>query len=402
MKIMTKYMTAALALCVAAMSSCLDDGNKTIILEGAQAGPVTKPDEPGNLLNVPDDADAGENPVVIEPTVTLPGVTPSIDVVEGVAYATLHLTGIYDQAAGEWLRLYGTNDRRQNVWLSVDGDPKGIAVTNVADQMAQYTPVSDVVFLIDNSQSMGEEADAIAAGILEWAEGIKKLGIDMQVGCVGYGGDAHAICGALNLTTPQQMSKYLDHGTGIDRTKHFGGSDAQALMAAALGSDGYENGVFNECGVLAMRFAADNFAFRPGANRIYINFTDEANQPNGDANWSVEYLNPDNGNWTAADGTVHTVYSGNQREWHTPLYEESPWLMSTYTGGSVIYTDPDFKGFSLHNLPVTGALQNSYLIRFGNITRYLDGQPHRVRVTVYDAPSDIKAERVYDMIFKNK
>lgn len=392
-------MTAVIALCVAPLSSCLDDGNKTIILEGAQTGSGGQ--LAGNLLNVPDDSDAEANPVVAHPTVTLPGLTPTIDVVDGVAYATLHMTGIYDRGAGEWLRLYGTNDRRQNVWLSVDDDPKGIAVTNVADQMSQYTAVSDVVFLIDSSNSMGEEADAIAAGILDWAEGLNRLGIDLQVGCVGYGGDAHAISGALNLTTPQLMSKYLDYGTGVERTKHFGGNDAESLMIVALGSDRYENGVFHECGVLAMRFAHDNFAFRQGANRIYINFTDEATQPNGDSQWSVEYLNPDNGNWTAADGTVHTVYSGTQLEWDTPLYEECPWLMSTYTGGTVIYTDPDFKGFSLQDLPVTGALQNSYLIRFGNITRYLDGRPHRLRVTVCDTDRDIKADRVYDMIFKN-
>lgn len=398
MKITTKLIAAALALCVAPLSSCLDGGDKTIILEGHVDADGDKPNNP---FDVPDDADAEPNPSVVNSMFTMQDIMPSVDVVNGVAYGTIQLPGIYNYITGEWMRLYGTNQPQQNVWLSVDGEPKGISVINVADQMSQYTPVNDVVFLIDNSQSMGEEADAIAAQVLDWAESLQKLGIDLQVGCVGYGGDAHAISGALNLTTPQLMSKYLDHGTGVERTKHFGGKDAESLMTIALGSDRYDNGVFNECGVLALRFAHDNFAFRPGANRIYINFTDEANQPNGDANWSVEYLNPENDNWKTADGTVHIVYSGVEGvEWNTPLYEEWPGLMATYTGGYEMFANPDAELFSLKDLPVTGALQNSYIIRFGNVTRYLDGQPHRVLLTVDEGDHNFCASRVYDIIFK--
>jgi hypothetical protein len=119
---------------------------------------------------------------------------------------------------------------------------------------------------------MDEEAEAIARDITAWAEKLSQS-LDICFGCVGYDGN---LTGAMNITTVEKLKEYLDYGYGTNRTYHFGGDDAEALAAKA---PDYNNS-WNECGVAALHFADDNFNFRPGANRIYVNFTDEPNQPN--------------------------------------------------------------------------------------------------------------------------
>lgn len=43
---------------------------------------------------------------------------------------------------------------------------------------------------------------------------------------------------------------------------------------------------------------------------------------------------------------------------------------------------PTFSGVTLNSLPVTGAMQNSYIIRFTNVSEFMDGQSHEVKVTI--------------------
>lgn len=110
-------------------------------------------------------------------------------------------------------------------------------------------------------------------------------------------------------------------------------------------------------------------------------------------------------NWNPANGTVHTVYSGYQQSYWT-YSEENPALMSTYTGGTVLYATSSFTDtetgnpVTLESLPVTGAMQNSYIIRFTNVKDYMDGQPHEVKVTVISADGTVKAEKTYWVIFQ--
>lgn len=378
----------ALSLSAFTYASCLSDGDDTIILES------------GNSLGIPSDANAGENPVVEEPTTTLPNAQCTVTSEDGYAVMHVDMTGVWDADNGDWLTLYGTGMKGQNIWLSVDGEPKGIDVYNNSQDQGR-TIMADLVFLVDNSGSMSEEADAIAAGMKDWSAKLAASGLDVRFGSVGYGDSYHAVDGALNLTTTEALQTYLNRSSGISRTYGYGGEDAQRLQSVAEGGK-YENGTYNECGMVALHYAHDNFKFRNGANRIYVNFTDEPNQPYNIKKWSVEYLNPNvnPNNWNPANGTIHTVYSENPTAYTWKyLQSEKPWLMSEYTGGSIIYTDRDFTGVTLDDLPVTGAMQNSYIIRFTNIEKYMDGQPHMVKITVVSADGKVRAEKVFSVIF---
>lgn len=371
------------------LASCSDDDDK-----GGNSA--------NQELGIPDDSEATAAPVISNPTVTLPNSSVAIKEEKGHSYLAIDMTGVWDENSGSWMKLIGTADKsKQNVWVTVDSKPKGIDVYNVADDNTR-TLLADVVFLVDNSGSMSEEADAVANSIVNWSNALTQSGLDLRVGCVGYGDDRHAVDGGLNLTTPDLLKEYLDRSTGTYRTWNFGGDDAEYLASQARESGNYENGSYNECGMVALHFAHDNYSFRGGANRIYVNFTDEPNQPNGNQLWSVEYLNPENGNWKTNFGTVHSVYSGYERDdsgYWNDLYYEKPWLMSAYTGGSNIFVDNYASDWDLTTLPVTGAMQNSSVIRCTNLDALKDGNVHEIKITVQSLDKSVRAEKTINFNF---
>lgn len=351
-----------------------------------------------NVGGIPSDDDADPNPEIDGNTTTIPNILCTAETEDGAVIIRLDMTGVQDANGSDWLRLLGTGyGEEQNVWVEVEGKPKGILVYNTADDNTDDVKVkADLVFLVDNSGSMSEEADAIARDIISWSQKLSQSGLDMRYGCVGYDG---LITGALNITDANSLSEFLNYSTGINRTRHFGGPDASTLYGAKGAYD--LSSWMDECGVAALRFADEQFNFRAGANRIYVNFTDEPNYPQREEKFSVEYLN-DQANWNASKGTIHTVYSSNTNFRETPLYEEYPWKMSTYTGGTFITASSNFSGVTLESLPVTGAMQNSYIIRFTNIDSLLDGQQHEVTITILSKDGKTKAEKTFYVTFGTK
>lgn len=373
-------------LASAAFTSCLSDGEETFVLENGKT----------TIAGIPSDADATPNPVVDGNTTSIPNVLYTTEYDGDDAIVRLDMTGIQDASdASGWLRLLGTGyGDQQNVWVEVDGVPKGILVYNTADdQSGSATVKVDLVFLIDNSGSMNEEADAIARDIMAWSQKLCSSGLDVRYGCVGYDG---YISGALNIADVKTLDAFLNYNNykGTSRTSHFYGADAAELSKAATAYANY----YNECGVAALRFADEHFSFRTGANRIYVNFTDEPNQPNGKEGFSVEYVN-NAANWNSSKGTVHTVYSSYTSFTESPLKEEFPWKLSDYTGGTFLTASSSFTGVTLESLPVTGAMMNSYIIRFTNVADLMDGKPHEVKITIVSPDGKTRAERTFYIVF---
>ncbi len=357
----------------------------------------------GNVAGIPSDDLASANPTITSSNTVIPNVAYTLEKVEDATIVKLDMTGIQipSQTKGlkaigtvesKWLKLYGTGHGNQNIWIELDGVPKGILVENNSDKDINQKIKTDVVFLVDNSGSMGEEANAVARDIMEWSQKLANSNLDVQFGCVGYN-DYGSISGAINLTSEEDLSTYLNRSYGTNRTKGFEGTDA-AQLANKASSLGYTRG---ENGVMALRFADENFQFRTGSNRIYVNFTDEPNQPDGKSAWSVEYVK-DQLQWPSYKGTVHTVYSGYDFN-ENPNYAEYPWKLSEYTGGTVIRTNASFTGVTLDNLPVTGAMENSYVIKLTNI--HIDGKSHILKITVYDKEKNVMAEKNVSITFSS-
>lgn len=341
---------------------------------------------------IPSDELATANPIILPEDINtlIPNFSYSVYSDNGWYVIRLDMTGVQDPYTKDWVQLYGPTDPRQNIWLELDDMPKGFSIS----KEEQQSKAVDLVFLVDNSGSMNEEADALATQVMAWTNKLIASGFDIRFGCVGYDG---AITGAINITTVDKLSEYLNYSSGTARTRHFGGDDASALNAK---TEPYRTGGGSsyECGVAALRFADDNFNFRTGSNRVYVNFTDEPNQPASNPQYSTEWVKD---NWPTTKGTIHTVYSASQSWTQTINSNEYPWNLSEYTGGTTKFVNSYFTGVTLDDLPVTGALLNTYIIRFSNIQHLFDGQPHDVHITVKSSSpnGEILADKVFSITF---
>lgn len=349
---------------------------------------------------IPADTEADPNPTLPDaPNTNVANINYVVETASnGNKVIRFDLTGIQSpENPTEWLRLYGTNTSEQNIWISIDDLPKGFTIENTIDSEEQVSAV-DLVFLVDNSGSMGEEADAVAKEILDWSKMLSKT-LDMRFGCVGYdyGGEVN---GAINMCGINEIDAFLNRSGkyGIDRTMGFEGPDKDVLAKEYAR---YSTGTWyaDECGVSSLRYADDLFNFRKNTNRVYVNFTDEPNYPQGHEPMSTQWVKDPN-NWPTTKGTIHTIYSSTYVNWtERPLWEEYPWNLSAYTGGTEIKTNSSFSGVSLSTLPITGALQNSYIIKFTNVESLFDGQPHKIKITILSPNGTVRAEKEYVVTF---
>lgn len=255
-----------------------------------------------------------------------------------------------------------TLQANQNLFLTEDGVPQGFLVTPVSNTNIL---AADVVFAVDNSGSMAEEADSVTNSIAAFTSLLAASGLDIVFGCVGYdvGGN---ISGAINFTTATNLRAYLNRLSrsgsplrGTARTVGFAGPDSAMLVTAART---FAQTLAGENGAAGILFADSLFNRRANTQRVFINFTDEPTQPNGDARWATEKLCQT----LSGRATVHTVWSGGDTLSFSevPLFVEKPWRMSHCTGGTVKVIPPSAIGLNLVDLPVTSALANSSLLEF--------------------------------------
>ncbi len=322
---------------------------------------------------------------VTVPAVTINNVQPTATFSKSASNSSIiqmNLTGLLNPNTSLPIALVA----QQNLFVTEDAVVKGLKVTKVSTGNVLK---ADVVFTVDISGSMGQEADSIATSIIKFAQFLQASGLDVKFACVGYYGDVE---GAINFTDATALETYLNHSTGTSRARGYTGPDSAALVSAAnQWASGHSSS--SEDGVVAILFANSNFSWRSGAQKIFINFTDEPTQPYNMSAWSTSELCQTIG----GIATVHTVWSGsadtaNAASWQ-PLYRERPWDMSNCTGGTVVLIPSDAAGLNLKNLPVSGALSNSYLVEF--LTSDANGT-HTVIITVKESTADGK--RVYTNI----
>ena len=70
-----------------------------------------------------------------------------------------------------------------NLFVTEDTTLQGIKLTSAG---SGATLMADVVFVVDNTGSMGEEADSIANKIIAFSNFLAASGLNVRVGCVGY------------------------------------------------------------------------------------------------------------------------------------------------------------------------------------------------------------------------
>lgn len=410
-------------LCISAFTLMLGAINMSCSSDDKNP-PENPPVQPPVINGVPSDEAAGQAPEVTANTVTIPNISaPYVEVGSEGAIGNISMTGIKG-LDGEFMKLIGTSQADQNIWMTIDGKPKSIAIVNgnEATTKAAAKGLADIVFLVDDSGSMGEEADSIAKQIMQWSKVLEQT-VDCRFGCVGYGANYSAIDGAMNLNVVDSLEYYLNqrkssyyYGSstvrGTYRTQGFWGADSARLSDNVAN---YDHQGYYECGVTALYYADKEFTFRDGANRIYLNFTDEPNQPDRKSQWSVETLNPKDSlgiyNWNPSKGTVHSIYSESDtlnyigpNGYYYPAnkqslyYNEAPWLMSDYTGGITLFTNPYFREFRLDNIEVTAAIVSTYILRF-NITDELRNGLHTIEIIIKDSNNNQAKKKFENVSF---
>ncbi len=316
---------------------------------------------------------------VTPPTPTKNNVQPTATFQQQGERIQINMQGLIDPSTQQPITFFYNSDNpaQSNLFIQQNGVTKGLLVTKVGTGNVLK---ADVVFTVDNSGSMGEEADAVANSIVEFANTLANSGLDVQFGCVGYDGWVN---GAINLTSSANLSNYLNrtYYSGTSRTYGFSGSDSASLYSSA---STFSQSVYGENGVVGCLFAYEYFNWRAGASKVFINFTDEPTQPDGSLNFNTAQLC----NTIGGKATVHTVFSEDTTYYSGWWSEtrERPWKMSECTGGTVKFIDPAAENFSLTDLPVVGALSNSYLVEYmkGSTTV----QEWLVRIIVYTSTAD--------------
>ena len=333
--------------------------------------------------------DTAENPqdqntdIPGDPTgVTVPAPTKN-NVLPSASFTTtgnrvkLNLLGLIDPTTNQPLTLTynASSPQSSNIFVQEDGVVQGLKVSKVG---TGNILTADVVFLVDNSGSMSEEADSVAKSIIDFATFLQASGLNVKFAVVGFSvsGD---INGGINFTTAQALSAYLERNTGTSRTMDFAGTDSAALTTRAY-NFGYAG---DENGVMAALFADSVYGWRSGAQRVMIMFTDEPTQHDG-----VSWTNAIGCSLLTGKATVHTVFSGDTTFYNSTYWDatnEEPAAISRCTGGTIKYVPEDASGLSLKDLPVAGALANSYLVEFVTAKT---GVAHIVKVTVYTSTAD--------------
>jgi von Willebrand factor type A domain len=313
---------------------------------------------------------------VTVPTPTKNNVLPSASFTTTGSRVKLNLLGLIDPTTNQPLTLtYNAGSpQSSNIFVQEDGIVQGLKVTKVG---TGNILTADVVFLVDNSGSMGQEADSVAASIIEFANFLQASGLNVKFAIVGY--DSYPN-GGINFTNAQTLSTYLNRQVGTSRTDYFTGADSAALTLRAY-NFGYAGG---ENGVIAAIFADSVYAWRSGAQRVFINFTDEPTQNQDGITWS----NAQGCSLLSGKATVHTVFSGDTTYYNSTywtIYDEEPAALSRCLGGTIKYIPEDATGLSLKDLPVAGALANSYLVEFVTAKT---GVAHVVKVTIYTSTAD--------------
>ncbi|HOJ18914.1 MAG: VWA domain-containing protein [Ignavibacteriales bacterium] len=323
---------------------------------------------------IPEDATAQN-----APTVGTGNISPTGVFTKDECLVFVNLIGIIDPVTNQAVEL----KYNQNVWLTEDGVPQGMKVLN---QTNVTSSAFDIVFIIDNSGSMYEEADTISAKIAGFVQYLQSKGIDLRAGVVGYD-ESSQIDGALNLSAGSMIISYMTdpNYSGTYRTKHFAGSDSAQLVARAL----THPTEYGENGCVAIDFADKYFSWRANGTRVYINFTDEPLQSSGAS--SNYFISNFLQNWTSAKGSIHTVYSISYWNGTVPdtasmsgwWYggDERPWKLSEGTGGTTKFIHPNASDLDLNSLPVTTAIVNASQLIFVSKD---PSKTHNVVITIKD------------------
>lgn len=248
-----------------------------------------------------------------------------------------------------------------NVVVVEDGVVKGIRVETGAGARLK----ADIAFLIDNTSSMQPGIASVRASVIAFINALRASGQDIQAGVVAFN-DNFANEGSSVFVVPaadsaSRAAVYGFRPLSSDLTSTGAVYTFVNTLPAVGGGDG------PELALSGIDFARRTFAWRPGAQRIYIVISDITTwgrlAPGGSSKgigaaypWTDITL----GDQLRSEGSVVHCVTPDERGVGLGEYNIRP--LCTATGGT--WTRYVSTGFDLTTLPIVGVTTASALVEF--------------------------------------
>jgi len=202
----------------------------------------------------------------------------------------------------------------------------------------------DIVFQMDNSGSMGGEQAAIRNNVISFVNGLSALGVDFALGLCRYGQSASS------------GNPIIEDGGALT-------SDAEYFKNTVWGRNLVDGGT--EPGYWAITSSASGFSFRPGAQKVFIEITDE--RPNQGGASETDALNAClNNSITLFALTKSSLYS-----YFTPI--------TSATNGDVFDIYSSFDDILDY---IATRVANTYVVKYSSSNPSYDGTERNVEVVV--------------------
>lgn len=130
----------------------------------------------------------------------------------------------------------------------------------------------DIVFIVDNSDSMKRNWEAIKEQLKGYVGQLEEKQIDYKIALVGYN-EASNITGAINLGTGNDLLEFIKEYGGAEKNgeyEKFVGKDRTGKDLAA-----FKANLNTENGIPSIMYARDHLSFRDASVKMYINVTNE-------------------------------------------------------------------------------------------------------------------------------
>ncbi len=207
---------------------------------------------------------------------------------------------------------------------------------------------ADIVFIQDNSGSMGDEIVAVQNAVENFVDDLAAAGIDFALGLTRFG-------------------QYAGNGNPIVEENGILTTDVQFFK-----NNVYRRNVasgIREPGWDAIVSSATQFAFRPGAQRIFIIITDEDNDTG--ASNKAQVLSALQQGSVILNAVIQTNSSSQQQD-----YGE---LATATNGGIYEVSSPDFEPILI---AISELISNTYAIRYRSSKPVKDGTLRKVEVKI--------------------
>lgn len=276
-----------------------------------------------------------------------------------------------------------TNLNSQNfpfIYMNVNVDSFGVGTSNLTQanfsvfengtlqtNYFQVTPPgnsggvrkADIIFLMDNSGSMGTYQTAVANNVNDFVNNLVSSGIDFALGLCRYG------------DSPNNGDPYIEDNGSLT-------SDANYFINNVWMRNTVNGGT--EPGYYAITQSSSGFTFRPGAQKIFIEITDET--PNQGGSTMTDALNACTSNSITLFAITDSTYLYNDfyqitSATHGQIYslystfdDILNYISQSISNSYVVQyksSDPSFNGV-LRNVDVVAAYNSSTDTAFGSYT----------------------------------